>query len=183
MIQRLLHYIRTDLGRDVYMPGSAFPLTEFLQPEKVVSVLTVTDRPDELTHLGEIFHRSNWRMHSVRACAEAVHFLEKNRVPVIVCSHDLPDGIWTDLLACLENLSDPPVLIVTSPQADEALWAEVLNLGGYDVLPQPFERSEVVRVISLAWLHWKSQRRIPRLPVRMETVNHLRPVNHLQATA
>jgi DNA-binding NtrC family response regulator len=155
------------------MPGSAFPLNEFSQPEKIVSVLAVTDCPDELSHLGEIFHRSNWKMHSVRACAEAMRFLEKNRVPVIVCSHDLPDGLWTDLLGCLDNLSDPPVLIVTSHQADEALWAEVLNLGGYDVLPQPFERSEVVRVISLAWLHWKSQRRIPRLPVRIETANQL----------
>ena len=30
------------------------------------------------------------------------------------------------------------------------LWAEVLNLGGYDVLAQPFDELEVRRVVALA---------------------------------
>ena len=42
------------------------------------------------------------------------------------------------------------VLIVTSHAGDDALWAEVLNLGGYDVLAQPFDPSEVARVITSA---------------------------------
>jgi DNA-binding response OmpR family regulator len=48
-------------------------------------------------------------------------------------------------------LSRPaPVLVVTSNVADESLWAEVLNLGGYDVLAQPFDGEEVARVIGSA---------------------------------
>ena len=35
--------------------------------------------------------------------------------------------------------------------ADEALWAEVLNLGGYDLLASPFDPIEVDRVVTLAW--------------------------------
>jgi hypothetical protein len=35
------------------------------------------------------------------------------------------------------------------------LWAEVLNLGGYDLLMKPFEEAEVYRVVGLAWLFWK----------------------------
>jgi len=50
----------------------------------------------------------------------------------------------------------PPLLVVTSRKADDTLWSEVLNLGGYDVLAQPYERAEVVRILSLAWLHWKT---------------------------
>ena len=42
------------------------------------------------------------------------------------------------------------VLVVTSRIADEWLWAEVLNLGGYDVLAQPFDREEVTRVVRSA---------------------------------
>jgi len=41
-------------------------------------------------------------------------------------------------------------LIVTSNAGDEALWAEGLNLGGYDVLAQPFDQSEVARVMTSA---------------------------------
>jgi hypothetical protein len=45
-----------------------------------------------------------------------------------------------------------------SNQADESLWAEVLNLGGYDVLPKPLVRDEVKRVVTLAWQNWKNER-------------------------
>ncbi len=41
-------------------------------------------------------------------------------------------------------------MIVASRVTDEALWAEVLNLGGYDVLVQPFDRTEVLRVTDAA---------------------------------
>ena len=33
---------------------------------------------------------------------------------------------------------------------DFKIWAEVLNIGGYDVLPQPLERDEVQRVVAAA---------------------------------
>jgi hypothetical protein len=34
--------------------------------------------------------------------------------------------------------------------ADERLWGEVLNLGGYDLLTKPFVREEVLHVLELA---------------------------------
>jgi DNA-binding response OmpR family regulator len=34
--------------------------------------------------------------------------------------------------------------------ADEYLWAEVLNLGGYDLLAKPFRDPEVKRVLAAA---------------------------------
>jgi hypothetical protein len=62
----------------------------------------------------------------------------------VICERSLPDGEWKDLLG------KTPRLIVTSYAADESLWAEVLNLGGYDVLAQPFDEQEVRRVVALA---------------------------------
>jgi DNA-binding response OmpR family regulator len=32
----------------------------------------------------------------------------------------------------------------------------VLNLGAYDLLMKPFDLTEVFRVVSLAWRHWKN---------------------------
>ena len=49
----------------------------------------------------------------------------------------------------LKTNAAPPV-IVTARLADDYLWAEVLNEGGFDVLAQPFDREEVIRVISAA---------------------------------
>lgn len=73
---------------------------------------------------------------------------------VILCERDLPDGNWKTLLTSCETLPDSPMILVTSKTADENLWAEVLNLGGYDVLMKPYERGEVTRVIGMAWRQW-----------------------------
>lgn len=54
------------------------------------------------------------------------------------------------MLATCESLPNSPRLLVVSRYADERLWAEVLNLGGYDVLLKPFEPMEVTRVVAAA---------------------------------
>ena len=41
-------------------------------------------------------------------------------------------------------------MIVSSRLADDCLWAEVLNLGGYDLLAKPFAAAEVSRVVKMA---------------------------------
>jgi DNA-binding response OmpR family regulator len=73
---------------------------------------------------------------------------------VVIAKSDMPDGNWQKMFDHLRRLARPPLLIVTSRTADEHLWAEVLNIGGYDVLAQPFERDEMVRVIASARRHF-----------------------------
>ncbi len=51
---------------------------------------------------------------------------------------------------------------MTDRLADERLWSEVLNLGGYDVLLKPFEPGEVLRVVNSAWTCWKLGQGKPR---------------------
>ena len=65
------------------------------------------------------------------------------------------DGSWEDLLSETARLPAPPNLIVFSRLADESLWGEVLNMGGFDVLITPFEPEEVLRVTFAAWSRWE----------------------------
>jgi len=69
------------------------------------------------------------------------------------------DGSWKHLLAELSQCQPPPVLVVSSRSADDSLWAEVLNLGGCDVLAKPFDAKEVVWAVSMAWNDWKIRAR------------------------
>jgi DNA-binding response OmpR family regulator len=85
---------------------------------------------------------------------EAARSLVAEEHAVVICERELADGNWYDLLECALKLDRPPLLLVMSKQADERLWSEVLNLGGYDVLLKPFDRSEVTRVVSMAWRQW-----------------------------
>jgi len=66
---------------------------------------------------------------------------------VITCEANLADGSWQDLLEYASVQTGSTLLIVTSRLADAALWAEVLNLGGYDVLPQPFDERGLMRIL------------------------------------
>ncbi len=126
--------------------------------EKAVHVLVVSAAEDEHRFLGHLFDHTNWFIHSARSCGEAAELLRRRTIPVVLCDYDLPDGSWRNMLSVIDALHRPALLIVTSHKADDYLWAEVLNLGGYDVLMKPYEPCEVVRVVSLAWLHWKNLR-------------------------
>jgi DNA-binding response OmpR family regulator len=123
-----------------------------------VSVLGVSPIEDDRVLLEHVFSHSNWKFDHVRSCAEAVAFVSRGGVPVIICAAELPDGNWKDLLGALKQQPAPPRIIVASLLADDKLWAEVLDMGGYDVLGKPFEQREVIRVVSLAWRQWKHER-------------------------
>jgi hypothetical protein len=58
---------------------------------------------------------------------------------------------------------DRPRLIVFSRNADDRLWAEVLNLGGFDLLATPFREEEFVFAIGSAWLDWEREKERRRL--------------------
>ena len=124
-------------------------------PERIVTVLLVSDSEQDHDWLGEVFRHSKWNMLSARSCSDALEILKTNRIPVVVCECALPDGGWKNILNRFAQSPEEPALVVTSSQADDRLWAEVLNLGGYDVLSKPFDRAEVIRVIGAAWLQWR----------------------------
>jgi DNA-binding response OmpR family regulator len=109
---------------------------------------------------------SDWRLYVRTTWQDGLTFLRQNQVPVVICDAELDATNWHRLLSRSADLQDPPCLIVSSRLADERLWAEVLNLGGYDVLCTPFEREEVLRVSTLACQFWYRQRRVC-LPAEM----------------
>src|SRR5690242_10400865 len=96
--------------------------------------------------------------------AEALSFLERCRVDVVVAEGQFAGGSWRVLLDGLRRISASIPLIATSRLADEHLWAQVLNEGGFDVLAQPFDREEVIRVIEAATRRVEndSQRLLPK---------------------
>jgi DNA-binding response OmpR family regulator len=76
---------------------------------------------------------------------------------VVIVERDLPDGSWRTLHNRLIQMPFPPTLVVTSRLADERLWVEVVNLGGFDVLAQPFYAREVLRSVNSACSRWDEE--------------------------
>ena len=130
-----------------------------------VTVLVVDPSEEEHASLVKIFGSSpwglcpdsTWRLKTSTNLQCAWRVLRAGPVPIVLCEYDLGSATWRELLEQVESLDQPPFLIVTSRLADERLWAEALNLGAYDVLAKPFDRTEVMRVVSMAWLHWRER--------------------------
>ena len=130
-------------------------------PDARATVLLISPHETDHSFLRRLFNRSRWLVRCVRSGREAWNCLRRGAASVVVCEKELPDCTWKEVLEEITELEHPPPLIVTSRLADESLWAEVLNLGGYDVLMKPFDPVEVVRVLSLAWRHSHSLRAAP----------------------
>jgi DNA-binding response OmpR family regulator len=122
--------------------------------------LLVSPDRDDLRSLSGMLAEDFGQVRGVRSFREAIQILNTSEYPVVVaCEGVLPDGSWKDLYEFLSaSLRNPPPFIVVSRHADESLWAEVLNLGGYDVLAKPFESAEVQRVMSMARRHGAENR-------------------------
>jgi len=126
--------------------------------EGAISILLIGPPDSRRCALRNILAPPQWEIREAATYREAVRILDNRRIAVTICDTEIEDGNWQVLLADLQNRANPPNLIVSSRLADERLWAEVLNLGGYDVLVQPFDRGEVLRVARMAWMAWRQER-------------------------
>jgi DNA-binding response OmpR family regulator len=115
-----------------------------------ITLLAVSPDHNDHASLKDILEAEHWVVRAAGSCSEGFRALLDSKAAVVVCERDLPDGSWRNLFDRVRSLAHPPPVIVVSCHADESLWAEVLNLGGYDVLAKPFERSEVSRVMRMA---------------------------------
>ena len=114
-------------------------------------VLVVTSLKEDHAFLEHLFSTRSWRFDSVSTVRDGIRYLRHHSPGLLICDERLEDGDWKAILGAVMKVACPPRMIVTSRLADERLWAEVLNLGGYDLLAKPFDVSEVGRVVGTAW--------------------------------
>ena len=122
-----------------------------------VTVVLISPFEEDHICLKRMLAEADCKIHWVQNHQQALSVLRENRAAVVISECNLPEGSWKDVFSQLQPLANPPLLIVTSQHADDHLWAEVLNLGGYDVLLKPFHGAEVTRVVSLACQYWKNR--------------------------
>lgn len=137
------------------MPSSVKDTPTTVRPPQDTAILLLSPHEEDSKVVQSVFCYPGWIVERHRSLSDARGVLGKPAV--ILCERDLPDGDWKDVLDALASQPDPAAFIVISPHADELLWAEVLSLGGYDVLQKPFDISEVTRVVGMAWRQRKNR--------------------------
>lgn len=138
--------------RNVYAPQSRITDRPALGPDRQIRILSVSCSEDDRSALFGIVDDLPFVVTPAGSCKEAAAALTREQFGIIVCECALPDGSWGEILHQIAGVGEKPLLIVASRSLDKSLWAEVLNLGGYDVLSMPFNRQEVRHVLTSAWV-------------------------------
>jgi DNA-binding response OmpR family regulator len=111
-----------------------------------------------------VFDRSGWKLYEAQDRRKALACLDRHPVQVVIAEGELPHWTWKRVLHDLHDRATPPQLVVASRTADDYLWSEVLNMGGYDVLPRPLEKDELERVVAAARRHFERPARAVAIP-------------------
>lgn len=124
------------------------------------TVLAVFPSIADRSALQQIFADSDWKLQFTSTFWETQTALRATSVGVVISESRLPDGhCWTDVLREMQKAELPPPLVVVDRLADDRLWAEVLNMGAYDLLVKPFDKREVLYAVSTACRHCENERR------------------------
>ena len=123
---------------------------------ELFTILVVSSLEEDAAEVRQSLADPGWAVELCQGGEEALDHLREGRISVVLCEREFPSGNWQRLFFAAQSLERPPVFVVASPHADEHLWAEVLNVGGYDVLLKPFDRTELARVLRGAAKHWPS---------------------------
>jgi len=78
---------------------------------------------------------------------------------LILVDGEVPGGSWRRLLQCVVASRKNCEVIVCSRCGDEHLWREVIHCGAFDLIPEPYEKHELLRIVRNA-LDSHSVRRI-----------------------
>lgn len=116
-------------------------------------VLFVSPHSGDVETVARMLGPVSIRCETVASLEDARARLAREPYGAVLTAAYLPDGDWKDVLDAARGLGPAPAVIVTHCDADDVFWAEVLNLGCYDMLAQPFDAREVQRILTLACSH------------------------------
>ena len=111
-------------------------------------ILFVSPHVQDARSLAEMLNEISIPVVHALSLKDALSKLRASTFGVVLTEARLGDGSWLDLLEVTRPSGAE--LIVTDAWADAQFWAMAINLGAYDMLAQPFQGSEVRRVLACA---------------------------------
>ena len=116
-----------------------------------VSILAALTHESDRKSLEKIVKDANWSVEFAENYDDLARALVVGSFDVVISEADLGDGRdWKCVLDVTQSMRVQVPLIVTDRLGEERLWAEILNLGAYDLLLQPFNSTEVFRIVGSA---------------------------------
>src|SRR5437867_2549349 len=104
--------------------------------------------PERQSRVLQFLANRNLDIFTAGGIEEAQRKLESASVyDLALVDERLPDGSWRDLLQLLATRTGNCEMVVCATRGDERLWAEVIQCGAFDLVPDPIEKQEVLRIV------------------------------------
>ena len=117
------------------------------EPASPAVVILATELSRDLEDLRHTLEEHELRIVEVTTYKEALSAVGTLGPTALFCDEKLP---WRDLLSYLAESCDRPRIIVVAAAPSESLCAEVVNLGGFDVVAKPFCAQDVEWLLATA---------------------------------
>ena len=108
-------------------------------------VLIAMPAPRRLGLLG-MLERHGMKTDTADNFRDGLEMIQEQAFDLLFVDAELPGGPWHSLLETIRSSTINCEVVVCSRCGDEKLWAEVLQRGAYDLLPEPLVESEVIRI-------------------------------------
>ena len=112
-------------------------------------VLVVMSIPRRLGLLS-ILEQSGMEVHVAGNLREAQQKLTDQSYDLVFADTELPGSSWQEVVETASASGKSCEVIVCTRCGDDRLWAEVLQCGAYDLIPEPYDEREVARIAQCA---------------------------------
>jgi DNA-binding response OmpR family regulator len=107
-------------------------------------VLAIVGEPAEFARLAAELSAAGFQVNRAQNLLDALLHHLAFSARLVICDTDCVD--WKAALFVFRSVPTAAIVFLAR-LADEPLWLEMLNAGAFDLLPKPYDRRELTRII------------------------------------
>lgn len=101
-----------------------------------------------LLALYDVLSAAGFRVAASSNALDGLAYIARSKPRAVLCHWEMPEINGAELVERLKHSSPASRVVVSSPQADAAMYGEVRAAGGDDLLAEPFNPLAVVHAVS-----------------------------------
>jgi len=117
-----------------------------VEPRFLKALIAHSD-PIELAAISRLVEQSGFQPVHARTVSEIRSVLAKQKLSLIFCDSDLPDGTFRDVLQAAQRGSRVPVVVGSRTGGWEE-YCKALHHGAFDLVPTPCGAEEMRRILN-----------------------------------
>ena len=120
-------------------------------PEKSrLKILVLCAPLDDRFVLEELGKERSWELRFASSPQEGFRLVSEHHFELILCESDQPGYPWREVMDRLSASSPRSCILLVSSATGEYLWADILQHGGYGVLPRPLRKQSALCTLDTA---------------------------------